>query len=236
MSLGLGLLIVAGALAVAVGWTVDRAVAGGGVVWPRLMAGAGAFLVASIAQNLLVTPVALLIHGAGGLQPLIPASAAEAIYYGIAAGVAQEVAKLGAIQLYVRRASVVPAAVAVGTGFALLEIFLVSIPAFRVVSSGLGNLPVAVWERFSATLFHVGTCLIIGAGLLKGRPWIPLLAVIVLHSIPDSAVGLMSYLDVHPILVFESLNFVFSAALLAAGIVLIRRAAAGTPQGSGATP
>jgi uncharacterized membrane protein YhfC len=224
-SVGLGLLVVAGLLVPIVAWAVGRSGGLGGVAWPRLIIGAVAVSGASMAQNILVAPVALLIHGPHGLQPLIPASAAEALYYGFAAGLAQEGAKLAGIQLYQRRGAIVPTAIAVGAGFALIEILFVSLGAFGTRLDSLQALVVPVWERGSAILFHIGAALIIAAGLLRGRPWPSLVVAIVLHGIVDGTVGLMAVADVHPILAFETANLLFSLIVLGLGMRLVRAAA-----------
>ncbi|MGH2466812.1 MAG: hypothetical protein ACRDGL_03665, partial [Candidatus Limnocylindrales bacterium] len=77
-------------------------------------------------------------------------------------------------------------------GFALIEILFVSLAAFGTRLDSLQALVVPVWERGSAIAFHIGTALIIAAGLLRGRPWRYLAAAIVLHGILDGAVGLMA--------------------------------------------
>lgn len=218
MSLGLGLLIIGGALAIIVGFLVNRTFTHANFLWVALVVGGVAFLLAGILQNLMVAPVAITIHGREGIQPLVPGSALEALYYGITAGIAQELAKLAGIRVYGRNHPIFATAIAVGAGFALTEIILVSLPAIQGSPVALTALAIPVWERFSAILFHIGSAIIIGYGLARGKMWLYLLIAIILHSIPDSAVGLLSYYKVNQIYAFETVNLIFSAAVLALAI------------------
>ncbi len=218
MSIGLGLLIIGGTFAVGAGWLINRRVTHESFLWIGLVVGGVAFLLAGILQNLMVAPMAITIHGREGLQPLVPISPFEAIYYGLAAGIAQELAKLAGIRVYGRNREIFPTAIAIGAGFALTEIILISLPAMQTSVTGLSALAIPIWERFSATLFHIGAAIIIGYGLAHGKMWLYLLIAILLHGILDSVVLLRAYYKIDQIIAFETFILIFSAAVLAVAI------------------
>jgi uncharacterized membrane protein YhfC len=218
MSLGLGLIVIGGALAVIIGWLANRITTQESFLWTGLVVGGVAFLLAGILQNLMVAPMAITIHGRKGLQPLDVGSALEALYYGIAAGIAQELVKLAGIRVYGRNHPIIPTAIAIGAGFALTEIILVSLPVVQGSPVAVSALAIPVWERFSAILFHTGSAAIIGYGLVRGKMWLYLLIAIVLHAIPDSAVGLMGYYKINQIYAFETINLIYSAIVLGVAI------------------
>lgn len=218
MSIGLGLLIIGGTLAVLIGWLINRKATSESFLWIGLVVGGVAFLLAGILQNLMVAPMAISIHGREGLQPLVPISPLEAIYYGMAAGIAQELAKLAGIRVYGRSREIIPTAIAIGTGFALTEIIFLSLPAMQASVPELSALAIPLWERLSATLFHIGSAIIIGYGLARGKVWLYLLIAILLHGILDSAVLLRVYYKIDQIIAFEAFTFLFGAAVLAVAI------------------
>lgn len=218
MSIGLGMLIIAGGLAVITGWLINRMATQEGFLWIGLVAGGVAFLLAGIVQNLMVAPMAITIHGREGLQPLVPISALEALYYGLAAGVAQELAKLAGIRVYGRNREIFPTAIAIGTGFALTEVILLSMPVMQASSSELSALAFPIWERVSEILFHIGAAIIIGYGLARGKMWLYLLIAILLHGILDGAVLLRAYYKIDQLIAFETFFFIYSAIVLAVAI------------------
>lgn len=218
--LGLGLLIVGTILALLTGVLLNHYLTRERFVWLALLLGAIAFFVAGIVQNLLVSPVALAIHGPHGLSPLVPRYVWEALYYGLAAGIAQECLKLPAMALFGRRTPLVSRAIAVGTGFALAEIIFIALPALHGPSVGAIALALPVWERFSAILFHIGSALLIGYGLATRRTIPFLILAIVLHGIVDGTVGLLPLLGIHDLLAFEAANFLYSVAVLDGAVLL----------------
>ena len=209
MSLGLGLFIISGCLAVLAGWSVNFRITGARFSWIGFLIGALAFLMAGVVQNLLVTPVALAIHGGEGVVQLVPMFFWEAVYYGLAAGVAQEGMKCLANAVYRRRAFL-PVAIALGAGFAWAEIVLISFPAWQTPVASLAGLALPVWERFSAILFHIGTAMLIGLGFYRQMVWRYLLLAVMLHTVVDAVVGLMALFKVDEVIVFELAFFVFS--------------------------
>ena len=218
MSIGLGLLIIAGTSAVIIGWLINRMATQESFLWIGLVVGGVAFLLAGILQNLMVAPMAITIHGREGLQPLVPSSVLEVLYYGLAAGIAQEVAKLGGIRVYGRNREIFPTAIAIGTGFALTEIILISSTAMQASPTEFSALAIPIWERFSATLFHIGAAIIIGYGLARGKMWLYLLIAILLHGALDGAVGLMGFYKIDQLIAFETINLIYSAIVLAVAI------------------
>lgn len=227
MSYGLFLMTSAGILALTTGLVTDllarRRGAPGRFVWVAVLIGGGAFLLSGFAQSLLVSPVAIALHGARGIRALVPRFAGEALYYGLAAGIAQEGIKALFLYLYGRgRPSAVPfAAIAMGSGFALFEIVYLSLPALHL---SLASAPVglAVWERWSATLFHIGALMWIAAGLLRGRAWPYILAAVLMHAAADGTVGLLQMAHTAPGVAYEAANFAFSALIWLTGLLLLR--------------
>jgi len=211
------------ALALLVGW-LACACLGRRFSWVDLGLGLVVFFLAGIVQNVLVSPVALALHGAQGLSPLVPSSPLEAIYYGLAAGVAQEGGKAVAIVLRSRRLDALAVAIATGSGFAMAEILYL---ALGTVSShaplSLAVLAMPLWERCSAIFFHIGSALLIAWGLRARRFWLGLALAALLHALTDANVSLMAYARIVAVVPFESANFVYSLAVLAVALILARR-------------
>ena len=224
MSFGAAFLAAAGVAALGAGLVLNRWFQaafhaddglGRQISWQAFGLGMAAFLVAGAAQNLLVAPVAIAIHGVAGVRHLVPFSAPEALYYGFAAGLAQEGMKLLFLWLYGRRSRRwVPHAVLFGTGFAVMEVVFVSLGAFRAPLITGTMLLVPVWERVSATLFHIGSTLFIAYGLEKRHVWRYAILAVLLHTVLDGAVSLMRMLHVQAVLTFETANFVYSALVV----------------------
>lgn len=224
LSFGLAFLAVAGVAALGIGLFLNRWIqaaphadnAGARQIpWKAFGLGMAAFLVAGVAQNLLVAPVAIAIHGVAGASHLIPLSVPEAIYYGFAAGLAQEGMKLLFLWLYGRRSRRwMTYAVLFGAGFAVMEIAFISLTAFSLPLTSGTALLVPVWERISATFFHIGSTLLIAYGLEKRQVWQYVILAILLHTVVDGAVSLMQMFHVQAVLTFETANFVFSALVL----------------------
>jgi len=164
-----------------------------------------------------------------------PQSAAEALYYGPIAGLAQEAAKLGAILIPAHRRSWAGAAVGAGAGFALMEILLLGISSLaQAPHAGLGALGLPLLERTGAVLLHVGAAGLIGwgcAGGLRRLRWGLLLAVLA-HAVPDTAVEVLAMRQLQsgaPLLGFELANLAWGALIYALAILLLRGVPAVTP-------
>lgn len=226
-------------LAVALGWLAQRAALGRPWPWPGLAVGAGAFVVSGVLQNAMVAPVALALHAPDRLVPLIPASAGEALYYGFAAGVAQELLKLAGLAWFGRRRGFLGAALAVGAGFAATEVAFVGISALAgqaSVAPGWGALAMPLWERGSATVFHLATAGLLALGLARGRV-LPFLGLaVLLHGALDGAVELLAMAEggvadafgpaahVARAAVFESIFSVYALAVAAFALLRLRAA------------
>lgn len=210
-------------LAVALGWAAHRLTPGSAWPWPGLVVGIGAFVASGVVQNALVAPVALAIHRVGGVGSLVPASAWEALYYGLAAGIAQEVLKLAGLAWFGRRRGYVATALALGAGFAAAEVAFVGLSALVGAPGALpaqgAEVTIPLWERGTATIFHLATAVLLALGLASRRVWSFLVLAVVLHGLADGAVEFFAMAGgastVAATAAFEAAFFVYSVLVLA---------------------
>lgn len=210
-------------LAVALGWAAHRLTPGSAWPWSGLVVGIGAFVASGVVQNALVAPVALTIHGIGGVRPLVPASASEALYYGLAAGIAQEVLKLAGLAWFGRRRGYVATALALGAGFAAAEVAFVGLSALVGAPGALPAQATAVaiplLERGTATILHLATAVLLALGLASRRVWSFLALAVALHGLADSVAELFAMAGglsaVAPTAALEAAFFAYSVLVLA---------------------
>ncbi|NOZ63297.1 MAG: YhfC family intramembrane metalloprotease [Calditrichaeota bacterium] len=194
--------------------------------WRYLSYGMSFFFVGIALHGLIALPVVVWKVGFKIFLPVPHIGAAhfslwEIIYYALAAGIGQEIAKGMPVLLELKRTQgsspVAPFAhlgINLGLGFSLAEIVFIVLMGWQAGMSDFtfGDAMLGSLERISATLFHVGTATWIVYGIEKKKILPALLACIFLHSLADFAAGFFGDSDF--IFAGEVALFVFSFLFL----------------------
>lgn len=111
----------------------------------------------------------------------------------------------------------ISSAILFGLGHSLMEIIYLFYP---IIVSGRINLvsPLAIYERLVATLLHIELTLIIWYGFSIDKKYRYLFLAILMHSIVNSLIPIMSYLGLNIII----LELVFGIIVLLVGIYVIK--------------
>lgn len=120
-------------------------------------------------------------------------SGLQQLTLGSVCGIAQTFGKWGALVLLLKSTpagdtrSRIVQGLLVGLGFAVVEVCMIGVPA---IWNQIPLSPLSLWERASATLFHIYSGGLVALAIAVRRFW-PILLCIVLHALMDSvAVGL----------------------------------------------
>ncbi len=203
-------------------------------------------------HGLIAFPVVVYRHGLGAFLGVLRSRVSrwdtfhwgEIIYFAIAAGVGQELAKALPILFELRRTdgkSPNPPffwlGINIGLGFSLSEIIFIGITEWQPHMGNMVKLAfpnttllcmmfrgvgMASFERLGATLFHMATAGLIAFGFERGRLKLFLLISIVLHATVDAFVGIAHKLSIFPDVPEELILFSFSFSLLIIILLLNR--------------
>lgn len=194
--------------------------------WRYLSYGMSFFFVGIALHSLIALPVVVWKVGFKILLPIphigdVHLSLWEIIYYALAAGIGQEIAKGMPVLLELKRtrgsSPVAPFAhlgINLGLGFSLAEIVFIALTGWQAGMSDFtfGDVMLGSLERISATLFHIGTATWIVYGIEKKKILPALLACIFLHSLADFSAGFFG--DTDSVIAGEAVLFVLSFLFL----------------------
>ncbi len=205
--------------------------------------GMAVFFVGITVHSLIALPVVLVEHGVraaylGMLDRTEPQFRSwELLYFALAAGIGQELAKALPIPLELRRTggkSPTPPyfelGLNIGLGFSLSEIMFIGLTHWQP-SLAFYNILMGTFERVGATLFHMSTGGLIAFGVERGKVGYFLSISIALHTLLDAFVSLTYHNPIVSEVVEEVALFLFSLLLLVFSMLLVRRFESGLVAG-----